>query len=142
MATRDKRIKAPIPRGGVSNRDILEMALNLASNRGEDTVVYRIDNLSPLVTFAIVCSAASEKRADALSEHAQDSLEEHGYKVGHVEGHRGSSWILVDAGTVVVHVFTREERDRIKLDDIYKKCRKTVITREAVTEYLNAFRED
>ena len=131
---------APLPKGGVDDRDILEVALDLSSNRGEETAAYRIDELSPLVTFAILTSAASVKRAESIAEHAEESLEAHGYKVGHIEGRHGSAWILVDAGSVVVHVFTREERERIKLDEIYVNCPQTRIGEGDLKAYLAGVR--
>lgn len=132
----EKDVKTPLPKGGVRKRDILEVALELAANRGEDTVAYDISKKSPLVTYTIITSAASDKRAQSLAYYAREALEERGYRVDHIEGKRGSAWILVDAGHILVNVFTREERERFKLEDLYTGCPHTVITDEDVKAYV------
>lgn len=132
----ENNVKTALPKGGVSERDILEVALELAANRGEDTIAYDISQKSPLVTYTVITSAASDKRAQSLAYYAREALEERGYKVDHIEGRRGSAWILVDAGHIVIHVFTREERERIRLEELYEGCPHTVINDEDVKAYV------
>lgn len=134
----NKKVKFPLPKGGVRKADILEVGLVIASNRGENTRVYNISKKSPLVTYTIVTSASSERRCEAIAHYAEEALEEAGYKVDHVEGKRGSSWILVDAGIAVVHVFTREERERVNIDELYRGCLCTPITEDDVKAYVSA----
>lgn len=125
-----------LPKGSIRSKKVLDVALNLASNGGEDTVVYDIHDKTPLTSYAILCSAGSSKRLNGLVSRSKEALAENGFSINHVEGKRESTWMLVDAGYIVIHIFSREERKRVDLDSLYKGTPKTSIHDEDIKNYV------
>lgn len=123
-------------KGTIRSKKVIDIALRLASNKGDNTIVYDIHNNSPLITYAIITTASSSRRLFSLADEAIDALKDNGFKVNHKEGKDDSSWMLVDAGYIVVHVFTPEERKRINLEELYQDCARKIITSEDVKQYL------
>ncbi|MBP5617603.1 MAG: ribosome silencing factor, partial [Clostridia bacterium] len=60
----------------------------------------------------------SSTHVRALAEEVEDRLEQQGVRPQAIEG-RATGWILLDYGTVVVHVFTKEARDTYSLERLW-----------------------
>ena len=66
-------------------------------------------------TFAIV-TGRSKVQTRAIADAIVEAARRHGYGVSRVEGYADGSWILIDLGNVIVHVFTPEQRDFYNLE--------------------------
>lgn len=69
-------------------------------------------------TFAIV-TGRSKIQTRAIADAIVESTRRHGYGVSRVEGYADGSWILIDLGDVIVHVFTPEQRDFYNLERLW-----------------------
>jgi len=69
-----------------------------------------------------VASASNDRRLQALTATAQTSLYDNYHDVDHIEGKNDSKWILIDAKDIVVQLFTKEERGRVRFDELYLDC--------------------
>ncbi|MFY9708925.1 MAG: ribosome silencing factor [Candidatus Cybelea sp.] len=69
-------------------------------------------------TFAIV-TGRSKIQTRAIADAIVESAKGHGYRVSRVEGYADGSWILIDLGDVIVHVFTPEQRDFYNLERLW-----------------------
>lgn len=69
-------------------------------------------------TFAIV-SGRSKIQARAIADGIIEGVRHHGYGVARVEGYADGSWILIDLGNVIVHVFTPEQRAFYNLERLW-----------------------
>jgi ribosome-associated protein len=69
-------------------------------------------------TFAIV-TGRSKVQTRAIAESIIEAVREHGYGVSRVEGYSDGSWILIDLGNVIVHVFTPEQREFYNLERLW-----------------------
>ncbi|HEX3369018.1 MAG TPA: ribosome silencing factor [Candidatus Cybelea sp.] len=69
-------------------------------------------------TFAIV-TGRSKIQTRAIADAVVESARKHGYGVSRVEGYADGSWILLDLGNVIVHVFTPEQRDFYNLERLW-----------------------
>ncbi|MDR0616056.1 MAG: ribosome silencing factor [Synergistaceae bacterium] len=90
----------------------------LESKHGLDIVFLDLSGISGFADAFIIATARSEVNAQTLSDAATDALDSMGmsYKI---EGASGSKWRLIDAGHVVVHVFSREGREFYKLERLW-----------------------
>lgn len=109
-------------KGSITNKRPLHMAEDLSYNFGEDVVVYDVRNNSPFVSFYVVASAKNETRLRALVQSAKDTIYDNYHEVDHVEGRNDSNWILIDCKDIVVQLFSKEERERVGFDQLYKDC--------------------
>jgi ribosome-associated protein len=69
-------------------------------------------------TFAIV-TGRSKIQTRAIADAVKDAAEREGYAVVRVEGYADGSWILIDLGNVIVHVFTPEQRTFYNLERLW-----------------------
>jgi ribosome-associated protein len=69
-------------------------------------------------TFAIV-SGRSKIQTRAIADAIVEAVEQDGYNVARIEGYADGSWILIDLGNVIVHVFTPEQRSFYNLERLW-----------------------
>jgi ribosome-associated protein len=69
-------------------------------------------------TFAIV-SGRSKIQTRAIADAIIEAVRDRGYSVARVEGYADGSWILIDIGNVIVHVFTPEQRSFYNLERLW-----------------------
>ncbi len=69
-------------------------------------------------TFAIV-SGRSKIQTRAIADAIVEAVEKDGYTVARVEGYGDGTWILLDLGNVIVHVFTPEQRTFYNLERLW-----------------------
>jgi ribosome-associated protein len=90
----------------------------LESKHGLDIDFFDLRGISGFADAFIVTTARSEVNAQTLSDAASDAFDGMGllYKT---EGGPGSKWRLIDAGHVLVHIFSREGREFYKLERLW-----------------------
>lgn len=101
-----------------------EMALLAAkaldSKKGAEIKVMEVTELTSLADYFVICSGSSTTQINALCDVVEEKLEtEGGEKPLRREGHRGGTWVLLDYGCVVVHVFNNEAREFYSLERLW-----------------------
>ena len=91
----------------------------LDSKKGLDIKLLRIDEVSTLADYFLICTGTSNTHVKTLCDFAEYTLEQLGEPLIGREGHRGNSWELLDYGTIVVHVFTDEARKFYDLERLW-----------------------
>ncbi len=116
---------------GHANENQVERSLQLAlaaaktalENRAEDVVVLDMRKLSQLFDYFVICTGRSRRQLHAISEEIDHCLEDelNDRRLG-IEGYDASRWILLDYGTVVIHVFDPETRDYYALEELWAEA--------------------
>lgn len=103
--------------------EVARQAVEAASEKQADNIVM-LDTrqICSFADFFVICSAESERQIDAIREEIQKTFKEHGYYVHHVEGTSASGWVLMDMGGIIIHIFSRQQRDYYKLDELWLKA--------------------
>ena len=96
-----------------------EVTKALDEKKGMDLQLLKIDKISSLADYFIICTGTSNTHVRTLCDYAEYVLEEMGEPMLGREGHRGNSWELLDFGSVVVHVFTDEARKFYDLERLW-----------------------
>ena len=91
----------------------------LDSKKGMDIKLLKIDRISSLADYFLICTGTSNTHVKTLCDYAEFTLEELGEPMLGREGHRGNAWELLDYGTIVVHVFTDEARKFYDLERLW-----------------------
>ena len=91
----------------------------LDEKKGMDIKLLKIDRVSTLADYFLICTGTSNTHVKTLCDYAEYTLEQLGEKLLSREGHRGNSWELLDYGSVVVHVFTEEAREFYSLERLW-----------------------
>lgn len=97
-----------------------ESAKILDNKKGMDIKVIGIENISVLADYFVIATGTSSTHVKALADEVEYKLKEIGVTTEHIEGHRSNSWILLDYGNVIIHVFSSEARDFYNLERLWK----------------------
>lgn len=95
----------------------------LSDKKGEDIKIIDITGVSVLADYFIIASGNSESQISALVDNVEEELHKAGYHLKQREGRSGASWILLDFGDIIVHVFDKENRLFYDLERIWKDGR-------------------
>ena len=91
----------------------------LDEKKGMDIKLLKIDRVSSLADYFLICTGTSNTHVRTLCDYAEYTLEQLGESMLGREGHRGNSWELLDYGTIVIHVFTEVARAFYDLDRLW-----------------------
>lgn len=92
----------------------------LDSKKGVEIKVMEVTELTSLADYFVICTGSSTTQINALCDAVEEKLELEGSeKPLHREGHRGGTWVLLDYGCIVVHVFNNEAREFYSLERLW-----------------------
>lgn len=121
-----------------NNKELIKYIIEgILEKKGKEIIQIDFSNLesAPCDNF-VICHGDSgiqnKALADSVEKKVFDNLD---IKVWHREGVEVAKWILLDFGTVVVHIFEKEARDYYKLEELWGDAES-----ELITEEFNAFR--
>ena len=107
-------------RGERSLQLALAAAGTAAENRGQDITVLDMRPLTPVFDYFVLVSGSSRRQLHAISEEIDHALEDDlGDQRMGIEGYNESRWILLDYGSVVIHLFDAETRKFYALEDLW-----------------------
>lgn len=87
--------------------------------KGRDIVVLNVVKLTALFDRVIIATGDSTRQVKAMADNVQIKLREKGAKVHGVEGQQSGEWVLIDLGTVVVHVMLPTVRAHYNLEELW-----------------------
>ena len=91
---------------------------NIDKVKGYDVICYDMKGVSPLFDYMFIVTIDSPRQADALASYIKEDYEALGINLRAIEG-KGSSWVLMDCKDIIIHIFTREEREHYSLEKLY-----------------------
>lgn len=92
----------------------------LDEKKGEDIKVIDISEISVLADYFIIANGSNDSQVRALVENVEDKLSEAGFEPKQREGYGLGSWVLLDFGNIIVHVFDKENRLFYDLERIWR----------------------
>lgn len=88
--------------------------------KATDIMLLDLEGQSDVCDYFLICTAANAHLMDAVVDFIQEKvLKNTGYKPMSVEGRARTTWVLLDYGSVVVHVFQPEARDYYRLERLW-----------------------
>ena len=92
----------------------------LSDKKGDDIKIIDITGVSVLADYFIIANGNSDSQVNALVDNVEEELHKAGYHLKQREGRANSSWILLDFGDIIVHVFDKDNRLFYDLERIWK----------------------
>ena len=100
-------------------KEIAELIVKtLDGKMAHDLKLLRTTDVTVLADYFVICTATSTTQIKTLADEVEAVMEAHGENKLHREGHR-SSWVLIDFGCVVVHIFMEEARQFYNLERLW-----------------------
>jgi ribosome-associated protein len=124
----------PVPGAAVQlraeRRADLAQAESADDKLGQDTVVLAMTELFGVVDAFVITSASNGRHVRTLVEEVERSVKEaHHLAPVRVEGLGDATWVLMDYGDFIVHVFLQETRDYYDLEHLWSGAPGTVARR-------------
>ena len=102
-------------------REMKKIALRaLDDKKAMDVKVIDIHEVSVLADYFVIASGSNQNQVLAMVDNVEEMLTKAGYEPKQIEGTRNSSWILMDYGDLIIHVFDEENRLFYDLERIWR----------------------
>jgi ribosome-associated protein len=98
----------------------------IAERLGSDIVLLDMQEVSLLADYFVLCNAESTPQFKAILDEVEKQARAAGGRRLHLEGEAASGWVLLDYGSVVVHLFEPELRTYYNLEELWKEARLVV----------------
>ena len=95
----------------------------LEDKKGEDTCVIDISHVSVLADYFVISNGNSDSQVRALVDNVEEKMHKAGFTQKQGEGRNGGSWVLLDYGDIIVHIFDKENRSFYNLEHIWSDGR-------------------
>jgi ribosome-associated protein len=119
--------KAPAKGGEREPLDLARRIVELAEDKkAADMVVLELAPLTTLADYFVIASGGSERQLDAIADGIIEALRDEKVRPIGREGTAASHWVLLDYGSVIVHIFTPPERDYYGLEKHWSEA-KTIL---------------
>ena len=118
---------AVVPRSDECSAHGLALAIAAArtaeDNRGQDIAVLDVRKLTSMFDYFVIATGTSRRQLHAMSEEIDHRLEDdlNDQRLG-IEGYAESRWILLDYGSVVIHLFDEETRQYFALESLWAEA--------------------
>ena len=110
--------------------DAAELAhriVDVASDKkGSDIVLLRTAELTTMADYFVIASGRSDRQVQALGQAIVNELRDDGIRPLGVEGQSSARWVLIDYGSVIVHLFAPEEREYYGLERLWSQAAQVV----------------
>ena len=103
------------------NRELTKLVIDaLEDKKAADIRVIDISDVSVLADYFIIANGTNRNQIQAMSDAVEEKMGKAGYPVKQVEGYNNASWILLDFGDIIVHLFDQKERLLYDLERIWR----------------------
>ena len=100
-------------------------------HKAENILLFDVTGLSLLTDYYLLCSGTSEPHIRAISKYFNKELGDAGIRPAHVDGTSDSNWIVMDYGSVLIHIMTKEIREYYDIEELFDEDRIAYSSAEA-----------
>lgn len=94
---------------------------SLEEKKGENILLIDIRGIASFAEYFVICSGTSERMLDSLAEAVSESAKKNYSLNSRIEGLPSAGWMVIDLGDVVIHLFSPEQRDYYRLEELWSK---------------------
>jgi ribosome-associated protein len=87
--------------------------------KAEDVLILPLDGRTIVADAFVLATGRSKVQTRAIADGIVEKVREAGLRVARIEGYADAGWILLDLGSIVVHVFTPEQRAFYNLERLW-----------------------
>jgi|LauGreDrversion4_2_1035121.scaffolds.fasta_scaffold00221_31 ribosome-associated protein len=108
----------------MNSLEIARLAAEAASDKKAQRMVLQdLRGLSDLCQYQLVCSGDNDRQTRAIADSIEERCKKLGVRPVAVEGKQTGNWILIDFGSVLIHVFLEGLRDFYALESLFPKAK-------------------
>jgi len=111
--------------GELTSVEMARLAANAAyDTKAEDIVVLKVEGIVDYTDYLVIASGRSTRQAQSIAENVRKAIAGCGGRIIGIEGEREGNWILIDWGSVIVHVFYAPVREFYELEKLWGDAKK------------------
>jgi ribosome-associated protein len=95
----------------------------LEDKKAENILLLDIKDVCEFTDYFVIANGTSDRMLESLSRAAEEALKKKCAVRVRAEGYAKDGWILIDAGDVVIHLFSPDQRDYYRLEDLWSQGR-------------------
>ena len=96
-----------------------KIAQLLYDRKARDILALKVDHLMVITDYLVLATGSSALQTHALMDHLDQELSALGIQPRRIEGQQAARWIVMDYGTVIVHIFHPEDREFYRLERLW-----------------------
>ncbi|MEW5802623.1 MAG: ribosome silencing factor [bacterium] len=100
-----------------------------------DLVAFDLRGISDMADFFLICTGTTDRHVRAIADAVEEALRHDGVKLDHKEGYLESTWILLDYGDIVIHIFTEEKREYYDLERLWGDAKRLDLSASVPENY-------
>jgi ribosome-associated protein len=110
-----------------TNEEIARAAVDEASEKlGSDIVLLDSQGISSFADFFVIISGETDRHLESMAEDISRRSRKMGMHVTHREGSGKGGWVLIDFTGVVIHLFTKDQREHYALEQLWSRATEIV----------------
>ena len=110
----------PAPLSDATPAELAEaIALFLDNKRGREIKIIPMSGKTDICDFMVLATGTSNTHVQTLGREVEYEMNRRGIDPIHAEGRDNNTWSVLDYSHILVHVFTRENREFYNLDKLY-----------------------
>ncbi len=110
---------------------------SLDRHKATDLLALRVAELSTVADYFLLASGSGATQVRALADYLEEELAREGLTPSHIEGYDSGSWILLDYGDMIVHIFREETRAFYDLERLWTDASRVDIEAYKVPQERN-----
>ena len=96
-----------------------KIAQLLYDRKARDILALKVDHLMVITDYLVLATGSSALQTHALMDHLDQELSALGIQPRRIEGQQAARWIVMDYGTIIVHIFHPEDREFYRLERLW-----------------------
>lgn len=105
--------------------DNLKVAVAAAEDKKAiDLVALKLIGITSFADYFVICSGTSTRQVQAIADEIEDRLKQEKVRPLNIEGYQNAEWILMDYGSMIVHVFSENSRRFYDLERLWRDAEK------------------
>ena len=90
----------------MDSRTVLDKIVAIiGTHKAEDVIAFDVRKVVSYADYVLVCSGQSSRQVSAIGDHVVEDLKREGIEPLGIEGKHDGGWVLLDYGSIIVHLF-------------------------------------
>lgn len=107
------------------DNELLQKIIKILDNKKAlDIKHMEIKDVTTIADYFVITSGTSNTHIKSLADNVEYELKQDGIYPNKIEGYEAGTWILMDYGDVVVHIFTEQERANYNIEELWDEMKK------------------